>query len=266
MITGAEKSIKVIIGTPVNREHAYILDKFLDNQKQIQQAYPGCELVMATSEKDYAPELEGMLRARQLRGKALTHTPMKPDYARHWVWDVASAREALRCYAVSQAHADYLLFLDADMLFEADVVSDMLAHISGCDALFSGYALREHGIGLAGAGCLMLRRRVFERVRFRCYEFPSGEVMFEDNLLELDLFRLHARVRKGIYIATDHYQDAGSFKRTRPQKVGKIRELANRPFIRYVLVKSSLALRYNIPWRLKIIMDRLDRINKRKDQ
>jgi hypothetical protein len=256
LANGAEKTIKVIIGTPINREHAYVLDKFLDNQRQIQQAYPGCELVLATSEKDYAPKLKAMLNATQLRGTVLTHDLRKPDYARHWVWDVTSGREAIRRHAVSQTEADYLLFLDADMLFAPDVVAAMVKHIDGYDALFNGYALREHGIGLAGAGCLMMDRRVFERIHFRCFEFRNGEVIFEDNLLEMALFRLHARVRKGVYVATDHYQDAYSFKHLEPQPVGKIRELVNSQLIRYALIRSSIVLHRNIPWRLKVVLDR----------
>jgi hypothetical protein len=255
-------TIKVAIGTPINREHAYILHKYLENQKQIQQVYGSCELVLATSEKDYAPQLEEMLHNAQLKGKTLVHDPITPDYARHWVWDVASGREAIRRHVVSQTEADYLLFLDADMLFETDVVTTMIKHIDGCDALFNGYALREHGLGLAGAGCLMLNREVLKRIRFRCCEFRNGEVIFEDNLLEMDLFRLHARVRKGIYVATDHYQDACSFKHMKPQSVGKKRELVNRPFIRYTLIKSSIALHYNIPWRLMIFLNKLNRTNK----
>jgi len=262
LANGAEKTIKVIIGTPINCEHAYVLDKFLDNQRQIQHAYPGCELVLATSEKDYAPKLNDMLDAVKLTGKVLAHGLIRPDYARHWVWDVTCGREAIRQYAVSQAEADYLLFLDADMLFAPDVVAAMVKHIDGYDALFNGYALREYGVGLAGAGCLMLNRRIFKRIRFRCCEFRSGEVIFEDNLLEMDLFCLHARVRRGFYVATDHYQDACSIKHTEPQPVGKTREMVNRPLIRYVLIKSSMMLHYNIPWRLKIALDRLNRGNK----
>jgi hypothetical protein len=253
----AEEQIKVVIGTPIDRKHAYILDKLLDNQKKIQQAYRACELVLATSEKDYARELKGILSSAQLRGKVLTHVPKRPDYSRHWVWDVTSGREAIRKYALTQKGADHLLFLDADMLFESDIVNKMLRCIEGYDALFNGYALRGYGTGLAGAGCLMLKRWVLDNIHFRCCEFKNGEVIFEDNLLEMDLFRLHARVRKGIFVASDHYQDAGKFKHLEPHSIGPVRRLANHPLVRYILIGSSLTLHYNIPWRLKDLMRNL---------
>jgi len=252
-----QETIKVVIGTPVSREHAYILDQFLKNQVQIQQAYPHCKLVLATSEKDYAQKLKDMLDTSQLKGTVLTHDIIKPDYARHWIWDVTSGRETIRQYTISQTDANHLLFLDADMLCEPDIVTTMMKYIDGGDTVFNGYALRGHGIGLAGAGCLMLNRRVLERISFRCREFKNGEVIFEDNLLEIDLFRLHARVKKGIYVATDHYQDADSFKHLEPYSIGIVRRLANHPFIRYILIKSSMAVHYNIPWRLKGFLEKL---------
>jgi hypothetical protein len=257
LINSAANQIKVVIGTPINREHAYILEKFLDNQKQVQQAYHDCELVLATSDTSFARELQGFLTNAQLHGNALTHVPEKPAYSRHWIWDVTSGREAIRQHAVANTGVDYLLYLDADMLFESDVVSQMLKHIEGYDVLFNGYALRGHGTGLSGARCLMLKRRVFDKIHFHCCEFKHGEVIFEDNLLEMDLFRLHAGVKKGFYVTTDHYQDAHSFKHMEPQPTGKIRALTNYPIIRYTLIKSSLVLHYNIPWRLRNFLNRL---------
>jgi hypothetical protein len=258
----AEQMPKVIIGTPIYHKGAYILDKFLNNQRQIQKTYENCELVLTTSEKEYFPELKRIFDSARLKGDVLSHDVTMPDYCRHWVWDVASGREEIRRFAVSQADADYLLFLDADMLFEQDVVKTMLGKLTDFDAVFNGYVTREHGIGLAGAGCVILNRRVLERIRFRCCEFKNGEVIFEDNLLEMDLFRFRARVRKGIFVASDHYQDAEHFKHIEPQPVGKIRALANRPLVRYMLIKSSLALHYNIPWRLMLFINNLSRDRK----
>jgi hypothetical protein len=258
LLNNPGKATKVVIGTPIDSAHAYILDKFLHNQGQIQQTYHDSELVLTTSEKDFALKLKGMLNNAKLRGTVLTHDLEKPSFARHWVWDVTSGREAIRQYAVSQKEVAYLLFMDGDMLFERDVIAVMLNNIGDCDALFNGYALRKYGIGLAGAGCLLLRRKVFTRIRFRCCEFENGEVIFEDNLLEMDLFELRARIRKGVYVATDHFQDAETFKHLEPRRIGKIQALTNCPFIRYALIRSSLALHCNIPWRLKTLLARLN--------
>jgi hypothetical protein len=244
----------VVIGSPIDRQHAYVLDKFISSQVLIQKAYPNSILVMATSEKDYAPELVKKLNAAGLTARVLTHTAEKPPGARHWIWDVVSGREAIRCFAVSQPEADLLFFLDADTLCPADSVSRLIVNMSGFDVVYNGYALRQGGTGLAGAGCVMMRRPIFERIVFRCVEFSGGDVVFEDNLLEMDLFTMRARVKKGFFIAIDHYQSAIDYQHTSAQQLGRMRALINRPLLRFLLIKVSLALRVNIPWRLKLFI------------
>ena len=61
------------------------------------------------------------------------------------------------------------------MLFEPDIVLTLLKQMDGWDAIFNGYALRSQGIGLAGAGCVMLGRKVFDRLHMRCLEFKMGK-------------------------------------------------------------------------------------------
>ena len=56
-----KQRLDVLVGTPIYREGAYILEKFLANQKEIQQRYPPSELVLATVEHDFAEELEKTL-------------------------------------------------------------------------------------------------------------------------------------------------------------------------------------------------------------
>jgi len=51
-------SVNVVVGAPIYRAGAYILDKSLANQKEIQKNYPSSELVFATSEPDFVKELE----------------------------------------------------------------------------------------------------------------------------------------------------------------------------------------------------------------
>ena len=50
--------MRVIVGTTVYREGAYVLDKFMLNQQAVQREYPSCELVLATNEIDLVDELE----------------------------------------------------------------------------------------------------------------------------------------------------------------------------------------------------------------
>lgn len=179
---------------------------------------------------------------------------MKPDYARNSIWDVACGREAVRQYAMSQTEARYLLFLDVDMTFEPSAIKTMEKEIQGYDAVFSGYPLKHYGIGLAGAGCVMLARSILQKIQFRCYEFKSGEVIFEDNLLEMDLFRSGSRVKKGFFLSINHYMSATEARHIAPQPVGLLRRIVNCAPVRYVFLRASIRLKYNIPWRLKVLL------------
>jgi hypothetical protein len=248
--------LNVVIGTPISRAGCYIIEKFLSNQKQIQDNYPLSELILATSEYDFVRELECLLTSFKLSGSVLFFNVVKPDYAHNNIWGIACAREAIRKHTLSQTDASYLLFLDADMIFEPSVITIMKKEIQGYDAAFSGYPLRDHGIGLAGAGCLMLTRNILEKITFRCYEFKSGEVIFEDNLLEMDLFRLRGRIKKGFFVSIDHYRSKTEAKHITPQQVGILRKTANFPLLRYWLIRISVMVRYNIPWNLKVLHNR----------
>ena len=246
----------IVIGAPISRQASYLIDKFLSNQKDIQRAYPSSQLVLATSEHDFIPDLELRLDS-SLRAKVIHYEVAKPDHARSRLWDIAGCREAIRRYTLSQTAAKYLLFLDADMVFDPSVVAVLRREIQGHDAVFSGYHLRDHGLGLAGNGCVMLNRSTLEKLEFRCYEFKNGEVIFEDNVLEMDLFRLRLRVKKGFFVPITHHMSPNESRHTEPQPLGLARRLANWPPARYALIRASIALHYNIPWKLKILLGRL---------
>ena len=249
-------TVNIVIGTPIYCQGAYVLDKFLSNQKQIQQSYPSSELILATSEYDFIKELERLVSFWKLRGTVLFYEVVKPDHARSSIWNVASGREAIREYTLSQTEARYLLFLDADMIFGPSVIKTMETEIQGYDVVLSGYPLHRYGIGLAGAGCVMLTRSILEKVKFRCYEFKNGEVIFEDNLLEMDLFRLGSRVKKGFFLYISHYRSATEARHITPQPVGILRKIANCAFARYWLIRASIMIQHNIPWKLKVLLSK----------
>ena len=246
----------VLIGTPIHSDGTYIIDKFLANQVQIQSRYPSSELVLATVEDELARELEGLIKLWKLKGRVLHYKVTKPDHARSSIWNITAGREAIRQYMLSQTEAEYLLFLDADMTVEPSVISIMKKELEGYDVVFSGYPLRNYGIGLAGAGCAVLKRSVLEKLNFRSYEFKNGEVIFEDNLLEMDLFRLHSRIKKGFFLTGCHFNNADNMKQITPRPVGTLRKLVNHPLLRYGLIKASVCLRHNIPWRIKVMISR----------
>ena len=252
--------IDVVIGTPINNAKAYIIDKFLYNQQKIQSSYPSSELILATVEYNFASELKSLVNLWKLRGLVVHYEVIKPNHAHSKIWNIACGREAIRKYMLSQTEAKYLLFLDADMVFDPSIVSIMQKEIQGYDVVFSGYPLQHYGIGLAGAGCLILTRNVLEKINFRCYEFENGEVIFEDNVLEMDLFRLGNRVKTGFFTTISHFNSANEVKHITPQPVGTFRKLSNCQLVRYVLIRASIICQHNIPWRLKIMLNRFLRL------
>lgn len=246
----------VVIGTPIHSDGMYIIDTFLFNQREIQLRYPSSELVLATVEEELVIKLKEYIKLWKLKGHVVQYEVSRPDYAQSSIWEIAAGRDFIRRYLLNQTDAEYLLFLDADMTVDPSVIRIMKKEIADHDVVFSGYPLRYQGTGLAGAGCAMLKRNVLKKLNFRCYEFENGQVIFEDNVLEMDLFRLHSRVRKGFFLAINHFTSVDTMKQITPRPVGMLRNLINHPLLRYGLIKTSINLRYNIPWKLKTIMSR----------
>lgn len=250
------ETVNVVIGTPIYRAGAYILDRFLANQKEIQQKHPSSELVLATVEHDFADELEALLSSLGISGKVLRYETVKPEHDRSRMWNVACGREALRRYMLSQTKAKYMLCLDADMTYDPNIIEIMGRETQGYDVVFSGCPLRDFGTGLAGSGCMMLSRSILGKVEFRCCEFENGEAMSEDNLLEMDLFRLGSRIKKGFFLSISHYKSENEARHIDPRPVGVLRRIANSPLVRYGLIRASLMVKHNIPWKLKVLLNR----------
>lgn len=247
----------VLIGTLIYRGGAYVLDKFLANQKEIQNRYSSCELLFATIDTSFLGELQDLISRWGLKGSVLSYEVEKPVYARSRLWNISCGREAIRRFFLRRTRAEALLYLDADMTFDPSVVSILEKEIEGYDAVFSGYPLRDGGIGLAGAGCLMLTRKAAEKIQIRCCEFKNGDTIFEDNLVEMDLYRQKCRIKKGFFLSIDHYASPEKTGHMIPQKVGTVRQITNHPWIRYWLIRTSIMLQMNVPWRLFVIISRM---------
>jgi len=245
----------VIVGAPICRRTAFALDKFLANQREIQQAYPGCELILATEEPDFVDELKERIARYRLRGDAIAFELVRPESARHWAWAVAGGREAIKQYALSKG-AEYLLYFDADMTYDPSVISVMKEKIGGFDVVSSGYRLPRYGAWGFGGGCALINRKTLNKIKFRCYEFKSGFAITEDEWLDVDLFSCRARVKKGIFVPIRHYTESGQFYAIEPQPVGWLRQLANRPLIRYILVRMGVLFGFNIAGKLHILFYR----------
>jgi hypothetical protein len=191
--------------------------------------------------------LNKMICLYGLKGTVICHQVEKPAYVKSRVWNIASGREAIRRYFLSQPEADRLCFMDADMTYDLAAIDILEKQITNYDAVFSGYRFSNNQIGLIGAGCLFMKRKTAEKLKFRCYEFKNGQVIFEDNLAEMDLFSHACRIKKGIFLSIDHYSSASEVAHIDPQKVRLYRRIMTGSLIRYCLFAVSVAIHYNIP-------------------
>jgi hypothetical protein len=246
--------VEVVIGTPIRRAGAYVLDKFLMNQEEIQNRHPGSELVLATVEHDFARELEALLTARGIRGRVLRYETVKPDYARSPVWNIVCGAEAIREYMLSQTKAEYLLRVDADTTYAPDIIEVMEREIRDHDGVFSGYPLRDYGLILAGGGCCLLHVDTVRRIRPRCVEFTNGDVLSDDVMLEADLFRLGSRVKKGFFLSICHYSNADEARCIEPMPVGALRAMRSITLVRYAGVRASLLLKRDVLGRARSLL------------
>jgi hypothetical protein len=245
----------VIVGAPICRRTAFALDEFLANQQEIQRAYPGCELLLATEEPDFIAELKERISQYNLKGDAIAFELVRPEYARHWSWAVAGGREAMRQYILSGG-AEHFLSVDGDMTYDPLVISIMKEKIKGFDVVSSGYRLPRYGAWGFGGGCVLINRKTLNKITFRCYEFKRGFAITEDEWLDVDLFTGRARVKKGIFVPIKHYIEGGQYYAIEPQPVGWLRRISNSLLVRYVLVRMSLLFGRNIAGWLHILFYR----------
>jgi hypothetical protein len=246
--------MNILIGTPVYREGAYALDKFLANQKQIQNVYASCKLLLATAENDFIDELKDLMVFWKIKGDVIPYDVKKPDYARSRIWNITCGREEIRRYALADDKVQGILFMDADMTYDPAVVSIMEKEIYDGDVVFSGCPLRNRGVGLAGFGCVLLTRHILEKIEFRCMEFMNGEVISEDNMLELDLISLKARIKQGFFCYCEHYSSATRANHISPRRIGIFLRISNNRLLRYFLLTASVKLHHNIPQKIKIFL------------
>jgi hypothetical protein len=237
----------VIVGAPICRAGAFIIDKFLENQKEIQNNYPSSELILATEQKDYIEELKGMLKRYGLRGDVLSFEVVKPDYARATNWNTTCGREAIRQYIVSKTEASHLLFIDADMTCDPNIIDILKNEIGGYDIVASGYPGRLGGIQTGGVGCTLFTRDALTRITFRCYEFNNHRVIDEGEILEMDMFSRRLKFKQAFFLAVDHYNTGGNARHIESHPVSLLRKVSNARLLRYILLKASVKCKYNIP-------------------
>ena len=237
----------VVVGTPVSRAGAFVIDKFLENQRDIQSNYPSSELIMATDQEDFVDELRGMLERWGVKGDVIVSPLIKPDYARSIKnWKVTCSREAIRQYVLSKTEASYLFFIDTDMTCDPRAISILEREIEGYDIVASGYAGRLHGVQTGGIGCSLFTRKALEEIIFRCIEFYNHSTIDEGEVLEMDAFSKRLKFKYGFLLAVDHYSTNVNYRHIDPHPVSVLRRISNARLFRYLLLRASVMFKFNI--------------------
>lgn len=232
----------VIIGATVVRKSAFALEKFLQNQKEIQTKYPPSRLVIST-EVEFKEELGDYLRKYGVKGEIIEKP--KVENVR---WSTVFGREALRHY-VLETNANYLLSVDADMTFDPSVIEILQREIEGHDIVLSGYKLRsKDSVAIVFAlGCCLIRRELLDKIHFRCYELKNHRILFDDAVtLEMDLVKARAEIKKGLFLAISHYYSSTEAVTITPQKLTLFKKITTAPLMRYILLRLSTTLKKDI--------------------
>lgn len=246
----------VVIGTTAVRKSSFALDHFLRNLYDVQNAYSGSELVIATDEPDFVSELESLLRKYKLKGKVMAYRTEKPEHAKnHRIWSMTFGREAIRIYTLG-TDAPYLLSLDADMTYDPQIINILFKEIGGYDVVQSGYMMRSKNLNALGfgLGCSLIKRSVLDEIEFRCLEFKTGQIIEEGNAFEMDLVRRGLKIKKGIYLSINHYSSDEEVIPITPRNLTRFQQITTYPLIRYILLQLSIILKFDITRYLQILV------------
>jgi hypothetical protein len=249
--------VEIVVGAPVHRAGAHVLDKFLANQKAIQDRRPSSRLVLATVEPDLADELDTSLAGLGIKGRVLRYETVRPGHARSRIWNISCGRDAIRRHVLAETDARYLLCADADMTYDPDILQVMEREIQGYDAVYSGAPLRDFGLALCGGGCCMLRTEALKELEFRCLEFRNGTVLTEDTMLEFDLISLRRRIKRGFFVALSHYVDEREARSISPHPLGLYLRVTHSTPVRYALIRASVLLRRDVGSLCRRALERL---------
>ena len=246
--------MEVVVGVPINPRTAYILDKFLKNQEKIQsKSKLAVKTVFATEDLEFAEKLKNILKKYNIKSDVITFEVYKPKYAKDRIWNIVSARTSIRDYFL-KSQAEYLIFMDADMIFDPEIVNKLIEIVEkGYDVVYNGYLDRGNpsGINLTGFGGTLIKRWVMEKTKFRCKE-KNGRVIDEGVYFEFDLVKIGAKVYRGFIAYSEHHDPKRPPSICYPKKLTLQEKLRNNIYLRFLIHLISILLCYDILWHLSM--------------
>jgi len=242
---------KILIGTTLVSKYTYVLDKFLKNQKAIQKEYPDSELVISTSDDNFRIDAPRELKYKVIKYQkpSITDTDIHFILQKNRILDMVEGRNVARSYFL-RSDADYFLSVDADMVYDVNLISILMDEIKNYDIVMSGYMKKNHRLGYS-LGCALIRRKVLEKVKFNCLIFSSSPDMpniIEDGwMFEHDAIQKGFKIKRGIFVRIDHIVNEKDELRIIPRRITTWEKIKTNSAIRYLLVKLCILTKRDLP-------------------
>lgn len=188
--------MKILIGSPIAKDSAYALDKFIKNQIEIHKITKNKCLTLFASED---------IKKLPFKNKNFGLINFKPIIkGKDRIWKIVAARNSIREYFLDK-NFDYLIFIDSDMTFEPEIVNKLIEKAEeGYDVVFNIYRLKNDQVAYSGFGGTLIKKWVMKKIRFRCYE-NEKTIVDEINCFKKDLFKIKARTWRGLLTKSIHY-------------------------------------------------------------
>ncbi|TDA25330.1 MAG: hypothetical protein DSN99_08530 [Archaeoglobi archaeon] len=240
-----EGSSMVIIGVPISPQTEYLLEKFLKNQKEIQEkTRVDVKTVFATEDEQFAKKLRTCCKEYGINCEVILFEAKRPLNAKNRIWNIVAARNAIRDYFLN-SNAEYLVFIDSDMIFDPDILNKLIEKVKkGYDVVYNGYLDKDGlGINLTGFGGTLIKRRVMEKIVFRCKE-NNGRVIDEAVFFEIDLFKMGAKVFRSFLAYNEHHGKTTAI--CHPRELKLTEKIRNSPYFRVPIHMISATLGYDL--------------------
>jgi len=243
--------MKVVIGTTFAKLPIYILEYFFSNQIAIQKKYPDLELIISTSNNNFKIDIPKELNCRVIKYQKSSVISFDSLFIpqKNRIQDMVAGRNVVRNYFL-KSDAEYFLSVDADMVYDPNIVSILMNEIKNSDIVMSGYMKKNHRLGYS-LGCALIRREVLEKVKFNCLIFPSSLDMpniIEDGwMFEYDAIHNGFKIKRGVFVEVEHIISERERLGVIPREITTWEKIKTNSVMRYLLVKLCILTKRDLP-------------------
>jgi len=242
---------KILIGTTLVSGYDYIIDEFLKNQRAIQKKYPNSELIISTSDNNFKLNIPNELKCKVIKYQKSSVISFDSLFIpqKNRIRDMVDGRNVVRDYFL-KSDAKYFLSVDADMVYDPNIISILMNEIKNSDIVMSGYMKKNHRLGYS-LGCALIRREVLEKVRFNCLIFPSSPDMpniIEDGwMFEYDAIQNGFKIKRGVFVEVEHIISERERLGIIPREITTWEKIKTNSALRYLLVKLCILTKRDMP-------------------